>query len=139
MHPRYPTYVASTSRTRGAAAALSDRSKWRAHAGHINLDHTVVLASVEAHGHLGKLNISFFSACPRSVCAAVCSVLACYVLLVGASVAAVAVPAGEHVFAAGVVHSCLRPLSLPPSSRVARRRPPLLPLLRGVEAEVLLG
>jgi hypothetical protein len=62
----------------------------------------------------------FLSACPRSVSVAVCSVLACYVLLVGASVADAAVPAGERVFAAGVVHSCLHPLLLPPTSRVAR-------------------
>jgi hypothetical protein len=45
----------------------------------------------------------FFPACPRSVCVAVCSVLACYVLLVGPSVADAAVPAGERVFAAGLV------------------------------------
>jgi hypothetical protein len=40
----------------------------------------------------------------------VCSVLACYVLLIGASVADAAVPAGERVFAAGMVRSSLRPL-----------------------------
>jgi hypothetical protein len=46
----------------------------------------------------------FLFACPRSGCAAECSVLACYVLLVGASVADAAVPAGERVLAAGLVH-----------------------------------
>jgi hypothetical protein len=55
--------------------------------------------------------------------AAVCSVLAGHALLVGASVADVAVPAGEGVFAVGLVRICLRPLSLPTSSRVARRCP----------------
>jgi hypothetical protein len=63
----------------------------------------------------------FLSACPRTVCAAVFPVLACYVLLVWASVPDAAVPAGERVFASGLVHSCLRPLSLPPSSCVAQR------------------
>jgi hypothetical protein len=44
-------------------------------------------------------------------------------ILVGASVTDAAVPAGERVLAAGLVHSCLSPLSMPPSSRVARRCP----------------
>jgi hypothetical protein len=57
----------------------------------------------------------FLSACPRPVSVTVCSILACYVLLVGASVADAAVPAGERMFAAGLVHNCLPPLSLPPS------------------------
>jgi hypothetical protein len=52
----------------------------------------------------------FLSACPRSVSVPVCSVLACYVLLVGVSVADAAVLSGERVFAAGLVHSSLRPL-----------------------------
>jgi hypothetical protein len=60
----------------------------------------------------------FLSACPHSVCAAVCSVPACYVFLVGASVAD---PAGERAFAAGLMRSSLRPLSLPSSSRVTGR------------------
>jgi hypothetical protein len=64
-------------------------------------------------------HICFLTAFQRSVCAAVCSVLACYVLLVGASVADAAVPVGDCVFAAGLVQVSLRPLSLPPSSRVA--------------------
>jgi hypothetical protein len=81
----------------------------------------------------------FLSACPRPVSVAVCSLLACYVLLVGASVADAAVPAGERVFAAGLVHSCLRPLSLPPSSRVARRCPPSFRPFGGAEAEAPLG
>jgi hypothetical protein len=81
----------------------------------------------------------FLSACARSVSAAVCSILACYVLLVGASVADAAVPADECVFAAGLVHSCLRPLSLSPSSRVARGCPPSFRPFKGAEAEPLLG
>jgi hypothetical protein len=63
----------------------------------------------------------FLFACHGSVSAAVCSVLACYVLLVGASVADATMPAGECVLATELVDSCLRPLPLPPSSRVARR------------------
>jgi hypothetical protein len=60
------------------------------------------------------------------VCAAVCSAFACYNLLVGASVAAAAVPACERVFADSDVNRCLCP-----SSRVDRCCPPLLPPLRG--------
>jgi hypothetical protein len=67
------------------------------------------------------------------------SVLACYVLLVGASVADATVPAGARVFAAGLVHSSLRSLSLPPSSRVARRYPPSFRPFGGAEAEAPLG
>jgi hypothetical protein len=81
----------------------------------------------------------FFSACPRPVSVAVCSILARYALLVGTSVADAAVPAGERVFAAGLVHSCLRSLSLTPSSRVARRCPPSFRLFGGAEAEAPLG
>jgi hypothetical protein len=50
-----------------------------------------------------------------------------------------AVPAGERVFAASLVPSCLRPLSLPPSSRVARRCPPSFRPFGGAEAEAPLG
>jgi hypothetical protein len=69
----------------------------------------------------------------------VCSILACYVLLVGASVADAAVPVVERVFAAGLVHGCLRALSLPPSSRVVRRCPPSFRPFGGAEAEAPLG
>jgi hypothetical protein len=55
------------------------------------------------------------------------------------TVADAAVPAGERVFAAGLVHSCLCPLSLPPSSRVARRCPPCFRPFGGAEAEAPLG
>jgi hypothetical protein len=47
--------------------------------------------------------------------------------------------AGERVFAAGLVHSCLSPLSLPPWSRVARRCPPSFRPFGGAEAEAPLG
>jgi hypothetical protein len=74
-----------------------------------------------------------------TTCAAVCSVLACYVFLVAASVAETAVPAGERAFAAGRVHSSFRPLSLPSSSRVAGRCPPSLRPSGGAKAEALLA
>jgi hypothetical protein len=81
----------------------------------------------------------FLSACPCPVSVAVFSILACYVILVGASVADVAMPTGERVLAAGLVHSCFRPLLLPPSSRVARRCPPFYRPIGGSEAEGPLG
>jgi hypothetical protein len=65
--------------------------------------------------------------------------IACFVLLVGASVADAAEPAGARVFAAGLVHSCLRPLSLPPSSRAAQRCPPSFRPFGDAEAEPPLG
>jgi hypothetical protein len=46
---------------------------------------------------------------------------------------------GERVFAAGLVTSCLRPLSLPPFSRVVRRCPPSFRHFGGAEAEAPLG
>jgi hypothetical protein len=60
-------------------------------------------------------------------------------LLVGASVADAAVPVGEWAFAAGLVRSCLRPLSLPPLSGVAGCRPPSFRPSGDTEAEALLG
>jgi hypothetical protein len=66
----------------------------------------------------------FLQGCPRSLCAAVSSALAAYVLLVGASVADDAVPAGARVFASGLVRRSLCPLALPPAARVAGRLPP---------------
>jgi hypothetical protein len=127
-------------------AAFWNRKKYRANSGHQHgmASYTFIPASVEAYGYLGKsivgylralsdgpaalwvspmVSSCFLSACPRSVCAAVCSVIACYALWVGVSVAAAAVPAGDSAFAAGMVCSCLRSLSLPPSSSVARRCP----------------
>jgi hypothetical protein len=95
--------------------------------------------AVKAQLSYEKLLYIRLSACPRSVSVAVCSVIACYVLLVGAAVADVAMPAGERVFAAALVHSCLRPLSLPPFSRVAWRCPPSFRPLGGAEAEARLG
>jgi hypothetical protein len=79
-----------------------------------------------------------FSARPHSVCAAVCSVIACYVLLVGASVADATVPAGDGVLAAGLVRRCLHVLSLLPWSCVARRCPASFHRSGGAEAEALL-
>jgi hypothetical protein len=54
IHPRCATYVATASQTRGAAAALRDRDKNRAHAVHLHPGHTFVPASVETYGHLGR-------------------------------------------------------------------------------------
>jgi hypothetical protein len=38
----------------GAADALRDRDKYRAHTGHLHPGHTFVPASVETFGHLGR-------------------------------------------------------------------------------------
>jgi hypothetical protein len=54
IHPRCATYVAAASQTRGAAAALRDRDKYRAHAGHLHPGHTFVPASFETYGHLSR-------------------------------------------------------------------------------------
>jgi hypothetical protein len=54
IHPRCPTYAAAASQTRGAAATVRDRSKYQAHAGHLQPGHTFSPVSVETYGHLGK-------------------------------------------------------------------------------------
>jgi hypothetical protein len=54
IHPRCPTYVATASQTRGSAAALRDRHKYWAHAGHRHPGHTFMPTSVETYGHLGR-------------------------------------------------------------------------------------
>jgi hypothetical protein len=77
---------------------------------------------------------SFLQGCSRSRRDAVCSVVAAFVLLVGASVADDAVPAGSCVFASGLVRRSLSALALPSVSRVAGRCP-----ARGAEAEAPLG
>jgi hypothetical protein len=59
IHPHCPTYVAATSQTRGAAAALRDRSKYQAHAGHLHPCHTFVPTSVWMYGHLGRPNMLY--------------------------------------------------------------------------------
>jgi hypothetical protein len=79
----------------------------------------------------------FLHTFPHSVSVAVCSILACYVILVEAPVAHAAMHAGERAFVTGLVHSCLRPLSLPPSTRVERRRPSSYRPFGGAEAEAL--
>jgi hypothetical protein len=60
-------------------------------------------------------------------------------MLVEAFVANAAVPAGEGEFAAGLVHCCLRPLSLLPSSDVAPVAPPSFRASGSADAEILLG
>jgi hypothetical protein len=54
LHPRCSIYVAAASQKRGAAAALHDRDKYRAHASHMHPGHTFMPASVETYGHLGR-------------------------------------------------------------------------------------
>jgi hypothetical protein len=54
IHPCCATYIAAASQTRGAAAALRDKDKYRAHVCHLHPGHTFVPASVETYGHLGR-------------------------------------------------------------------------------------
>jgi hypothetical protein len=54
IHPRCATHFAAASQTRGTAAALRDRDKYRAHAGHLHPGHTFVPANVETYGNLGS-------------------------------------------------------------------------------------
>jgi hypothetical protein len=54
INPRCPTYAAAASQTRGAAAALRDRSKHRAHVGYLYPGHTFVLAGIGTYGQLGR-------------------------------------------------------------------------------------
>jgi hypothetical protein len=82
---------------------------------------------------------SFLQGCSCSRRDAVCSVIAAFVLLVGASVADDLVSAGSCVFASGLVRRALSALVLPPVSRVARRCPLPFRPARGAEAEAPLG
>jgi hypothetical protein len=69
----------------------------------------------------------------------VCSVIAAFALLVGASVAHDVVSAGSRVFASELLRRSLSALALPPVSRVAGRCPlPFLPT-RDAEPEAPLG
>jgi hypothetical protein len=82
---------------------------------------------------------SFLQGCSASQRDAICSIIAAFVVLVGASVPDVAVPAGLCVFAQGLLRRSLYALALPPESRVAARRPLPFRPARGVEAEAPLG
>jgi hypothetical protein len=82
---------------------------------------------------------SFLQGCSRSWRDAVCSVIAAFLLLVGASVADDGVPAGSCVFASGLVRRSLSDLALPPAPRVAGRFPLPHRPDQGTEAEALLG
>jgi hypothetical protein len=64
---------------------------------------------------------SCLQGCSRSRRDAVCSVIAAFVLMVDASVADDAVPAGLCVFASGLVRRSLSALALPPASHVPGR------------------
>lgn len=81
----------------------------------------------------------FLQDCAGPVCAQAYSVIAAYILLVGASLADEAVPVGECVFAAALVRHPLSYLALPPWSRILRSCPPPFRPSRGAEAEALLG
>jgi hypothetical protein len=78
---------------------------------------------------------SFLQGCYSSRRDAVCSVLAAFVFLVGASVADDAVPVGSCVLACGFVHCSLSALALPPASCVAGRCPLSFRPARGAEAK----
>jgi hypothetical protein len=82
---------------------------------------------------------SFLQGCSHSRRDAVCSVIAAFVLLVGASVADDIVPAGSRVFASGLVRRSLSALALPPVSLVAGRCPLPFRPARGAEAAAPLG
>jgi hypothetical protein len=68
IHPCCATCVAATSQTRGPAAALRDRDKYRAHTGHLHPGHTFVPASVEMYGHLGRPIIRYLRTLTLSGC-----------------------------------------------------------------------
>jgi hypothetical protein len=53
-HRRCHTLVAAAARTSGAAAALHDGSRNRAHAGYMHPGHVLVPAGVETYGHREK-------------------------------------------------------------------------------------
>jgi hypothetical protein len=96
--------------------------------------------SVRAHCIPWLLDpFSFLQGCFRSQRDAVCSAIASSVPLVGASVAADAVPEGSCVFASVLVRRSLSTLALPPVSRVAERCPLPFRPSRGAEAEASLG
>jgi hypothetical protein len=84
--------------------------------------------SVRAHCMPWLLDpFSFLQGCSGSRRDAVCSVIAAFVLLVGACVADDAVPAGWCVLASGLLRRSVSALALPPAPRVAVRCP--LPFL----------
>jgi hypothetical protein len=83
---------------------------------------------------------SFLQGCSRCRRDAMCSVLAAFVSLVGASVADDAVPVGSCVFASGLVRRSLHALALSPASlRLLSVAPPPFRPARGAEPEAPLG
>jgi hypothetical protein len=83
--------------------------------------------------------LSFLQGRPRSYCDAVCSVLATFVRLVGASLADAVLPVGSCVFASGLSRRSLSALTLPPAPRVAEHCPVPFFSAWGAEAEAPLG
>jgi hypothetical protein len=80
----------------------------------------------------------FLSACP-AICFCCCVLDSCLLCpCIGGFVAYAAVLAVERVFAPGLVHRCLGPLSLRPSSRVPRRCHPSFHPFGVAEAEAPL-
>jgi hypothetical protein len=59
IQPSCPIDIAAASQMQIADVALGDRSKYRAHAGHLHPGRTFVSASVEKYRHLGKLVIHY--------------------------------------------------------------------------------
>jgi hypothetical protein len=53
-------YVADASHMRGTPAALHDRSKYQAHAGHPHPGHEILPASTETYGHCGMPIVRYF-------------------------------------------------------------------------------
>jgi hypothetical protein len=81
----------------------------------------------------------FLQGCSPSRRDAVCSVIAAYVLLVGASVADDVAPVGECVFASGLVRRSLSAFVLPPESCAVGRCPLPFRPIQGPKDDAPLG
>jgi hypothetical protein len=85
-----------------------------------------------------EVSFSFLPGCSRSRRGGVCSLIAAFNALVGASMADDVVPAGSCVLASGLVRRSPSALVLPPVSRDAGRCPLPIRPARGAEAEASL-
>jgi hypothetical protein len=95
--------------------------------------------SVRTLRALAPGSLYFLQVSPCSRRDAVCSVLAAFVLLVGASVADAAVALGSCMVSSGPVRRSLSAIVLPPAPRLAGSCPLSFRPARGAEAEVPLG